>query len=302
MLGRAVQQTPDGVWTIADARAPGCEVQVHRTEARFNTTRRVDVRDLTEVAAGFGRMIGLEARFGRVHQAQIAIENEEILSADLDGPCGDVVVGRVFVGTGKRSLLASTVVGGGVGLGAVGPSASTEASTTVVDSTSWSDPQAYGFEPKKAGTSESLQLHAELPSVVHEGDEVSIRFESNQRAYLVVYYLDASGKGEVLWPSNEEPAPVVEPDRPVVLPSDKERAAGFAIQAALLEPGKPSRELLVAYAFSDKADFDRLRPEVGGNASDGAAYAAELTRKLQDIPIRRWSRAVIGYVIMPKGG
>src|SRR4051794_27730994 len=47
LLGRAVRTTTDGKWTIADARAPGCEVAVQKEVAVYTTKRQVDLRSMT---------------------------------------------------------------------------------------------------------------------------------------------------------------------------------------------------------------------------------------------------------------
>jgi hypothetical protein len=84
------------------------------------------------------------------------------------------------------------------------------------------------------------------------------------------------------------------------LPSEKERSQGIHYQATLLKPGQPSHETLVVYAFADQRDFDTMKPAAGSENADGPAYASELTKKLQGIPMSRWSRAVVGYTIQPK--
>ena len=90
------------------------------------------------------------------------------------------------------------------------------------------------------------------------------------------------------------------PDAPATLPSERERAQGIHYKATLLTPGQPSRETLVVYAFAEKHDFDAMKPAAGSENPDDPVYATELTKKLQTVPISRWSRAVVGYVIQPK--
>jgi hypothetical protein len=118
--------------------------------------------------------------------------------------------------------------------------------------------------------------------------------------WLVVYYLDAEQHADVLWPSNEEPEPQAAPNAPAVLPSARERRQGFKLRAALGKPGSRARETLVVYGFVDKRDFDALKPAAGATSEDGAAYAADLTKKLQSVAMSRWARAVAGYVIEPR--
>jgi len=212
------------------------------------------------------------------------------------------VVDTVFVGHGKRSITAAAMASGSaeVHVGVVNAAPSIDTGQSQADSISWPNDQAYGFSVRENAKVEPLEVRVGLPSILDEGDSISARFETAAPAWLVVYYLDSTGHADVLWPSNEEPAPQATPDAPAVLPSNRERSQGMNIKATLLKPGQPSRETLVVYAFADKRDFDALKPAAGSENADGPAYAAELTKKLQGVPISRWSRAVVGYVIQPK--
>lgn len=302
LLGRAVQATSDGAWTIADARAPGCEVSVRRTKAEYSAHRQVDIHNMTSISAGFAKFVNFEAKFGRANKADIDVTNTEILRADTRGPCGDTIVDTVFVGHGKRELLASAEAGGSASaqIGVMSPSATTEASASVVDSTAWESNQAYGFTYKRVGQTPQLDLRVKIPRVVTDGDSVQIQFETTRPAYLIVYYLEADGRGDVLWPSQEEPEPTAAPGAVAVLPSASERNAGIDLKAALGATGSKARETLVTYAFTEKADFDRLSPGANGSSDDGATYAAALTARLADVPMSRWTRAMVSYVIQPK--
>ncbi|MCA9637746.1 MAG: hypothetical protein KC420_17085, partial [Myxococcales bacterium] len=76
-------------------------------------------------------------------------------------------------------------------------------------------------------------------------------------------------------------------------------AGSDPLVAALREPGVPTLETLVIYAFTEEADFDRLRPR---GAVDGVDYAASLTRELAALPLSRWARTTLTYVIEPAAG
>lgn len=302
LLGRAVSRSADGSWTMTDARAPGCEVSVTHEKADFHTSRKIDAHSMTSIAAGYAKLVSLEVKLGRQNTADIDIHNSEILRADMRGACGELVVDTVFVGRGKRRIYASAQASAGadvhVGVVNVAPSVDTGASQA--DALEWTDDQAYGFSVKENSKTQPLDLKVGVPSIIDEGDNVTARFETASPAWLVVYYIDGSGHGDVLWPSNEEREPHVTPDAPAILPSEHERSQGIHYRATLLKPGQPSRETLVVYAFADQRDFDAMKPSAGGENADGAGYAAELTKKLQSVPMSRWSRAVVGYVIQPK--
>lgn len=302
LLGRPVKVTEDGAWTIADARAPGCEVRVTEDDAVYSVDRTVDASSLTTVSAGFSKIIGFEARYGAADKVEIHVANKKILEADVRGDCGQTIVDTVFVGQGKRSLIRTRQIGGAVTgtVGEVTPGASHESKGEVLDTLAWPTDQAYGFRFKQLSGDPPLSVKATVPTELRAGDPVELRFETSRPTWLVVYFLEQSGKGTVLWPSPEEPEPQAGPGSPAVLPSPAERAAGIALQAQLAEPGKPARETLVVYAFAEKGDFDRVRPPTGTAAADGAALAAALTAKLETIPLSRWSRTVAQYVILPK--
>jgi hypothetical protein len=303
LLGRAVQASEDGSFTIADARAPGCEVTVRREKAAFHTSRNIDTHSMTSIAAGYARFVAIEAKFGRTTKAEVSVDNTEVIRADMRGACGELVIDKVFVGHGKRSIAQTAAASGGVDVnaGVVNASPKFDTGQSVDRALEWKEDQAYGFTFTKNAKTEPLRVHVSLPSIVSEGEKVTARFESEKSAWLVVYYIDSQNHADVLWPSNEEPEPYVEPGKPIALPSPKEREAGIVIKAALAKPGVASRETLVVYAFADKRDFDAMKPATGAQSADGAAFAAELTKKLGGVPMSRWSNAVVGYVIEPRG-
>jgi hypothetical protein len=302
LLGRAVQVTKDGGWTIAESRAPGCEVAVRKETAAFHTTRKVDMHSMTSLSGGYATFVSIEAKFGKQNTANIDIDNTLILHADTRGACGELIVDTVFVGRGKRTISASAQAAGGVNVnvGVVHADPSVDTGSQQVDSIDWADDEAYGFTYSAVTKAEPLELEVELPSIITEGDTVSIKLTSKQPAYLVIYYLYGDNKADVLWPSAEEPAPQVTPGKPATIPSDAEKKAGIHITASLAKPGEPSRETLVVYGFADRGDFDTLKPSADDHSDDGAAFAAGMTKKLDQVPMSRWSRAVAGYVIQPK--
>lgn len=300
LLGRAVQTTKDGGTTIAETRAPGCEVEVRREKAEFRSTRKVDLGSMTTLAGSYAKLISLEAKFGDKTTADIEVSNREILRADMRGPCGDVVVDTVFVGHGSRKILrsAARAVSGSAQVGAYTIAPGVDTSSSVLDAIDWKEDQAYGFSFRKQSKEEALDLRVSIPSIAFDGDEVEIGLESTRGAWVVVYMVDVDGKVDVLWPSAEEPAPHVLASTPLVLPSKKEKALGYKLRAALAKPGQRTRETLVVYGFADKRDFDAMKPNAG--ASGGADVVAELTRRLHSLPMARWSRTVTGYAIEPK--
>ena len=303
LLGRAVQLTADGRWSIAEARSPGCEIVVKERKASFQAQRSASSGHLTTVGIGVAKLLGLELRFGQVDRAEIDVSNTAILEADPRGTCGDVIVDSVFVGRGSRTLSHTAVLGGhaSVTVEGVTPSLGYETRNEVVDTTTWNEEQAYGFTYRKVEQVEPLRLDVNIPTQIVEGDGLQIRIAASRKAFLVVYYVDAKGTGSVLWPSPEEPRPAAEPGRDAVSPSEREIQGGLEkLAVSLPEPGKASRESLVVYGFTELGDFETLKPSPGAHQQDGAGFAAELTRRLGEIPARRWSRASVSYVIVPR--
>ena len=299
-----MQRSADGSWTIADTRAPGCEVASTHEKAAFHTSRKLDVHSLTSLAAGYSKVVSLEVKFGRQNSADIDIDNTEILRADTRGACGELVVDKVFVGHGKRVIAASAQVAGSadvhVGVVNAGPSVDTGQSQT--DAVTWADDQAYGFTVRENAKVEPLEVRVGLKSLVDEGENVTAQFDAARPAWLVVYYLDGSGHADVSsGRATRSRSRARRRMRRPSFPASARDSQGIHYKATLLKPGQPSRETLVVYAFSDKRDFDTLKPAAGAGSADGPTYAAELTRKLQGIPMSRWSRAVVGYEIRPKG-
>lgn len=302
LLGREVHTTEDGNWTIADSRRPGCSVTVKRVPAAFVVEKRIDLDNVTTLAAGFRELVRASAKYGTAEKIDIAINNHELLEAErVDGECGELVVNKVFVGQGKRTFLRRKDAAGEVSgtIGGLTPTVGHSASGELNDTLEWQDDQAYGFTYTEAAKHATLGLKLKMPSMVDDGEELSIRLVTNRKAWLVVYYLDANGQGAVLWPSAEEPEPTAQPDRPATLPSSAEKQAGIVLQARVAEEGKPSRETLVAYAFENKADFDRIKPAAGASDTDGPALAGDLTQKVEELPSSTWSRAMVHYVIRP---
>lgn len=298
LLGRQVQVSSKGAWTIADERAPGCEVRVKRSASKYKKKYRVGLGDLTAFSGGYADMLRLEARYGRSVEAEFEIANAETLTADIEGPCGDVIVKSVRVGSGFRRMVrkASGSAKGRAGKGPLGLEGGREAETEALDSMEWGDPQAYAFAYDRVAKQKSFSFELSVPDKLTEGDPVRFQFEASQTAYLIIYVLEESGAGGVLYPNGTLALPVVEPKAPLILPTPEQ-----GIQAQLRDPKTPARETLVVYAFTQREDFDRLKPSAIGEG-DAVEYAAKLTAALAQVPISRWARATATYEIVPKGG
>lgn len=298
LLGRQVHVTSAGAWTIADERAPGCQVRVRESASRYKKKYRVGLGDLTAFTGGYKDMLKLEARYGRSVEAEFEIDNVKTLTADTEGPCGEVIVKSVRVGSGFRKLVraAEGAAKGNAGNGKIGVAGGREASTEALDSLEWSDPQAYAFSYDRAAQQKQFDFRAELPAKFVDGDPVSFEFSANETAYLVVIVLEESGEGGVLYPSDAVPVPTVKGKAALTLPGPDE----LAIAAKLRDPEQAARETLVTFAFTHREDFDRLKP-AAMDAGEGLAYAEALEKALQQVPISRWARVTKSYEIVPRG-
>lgn len=297
LLGRQVRVTSAGAWTIADERAPGCEVRVRESKSSYKKRYRVGLGDLTAFAGGYRDLLKLEARYGRSVEAEYEINNIATLHADTEGPCGEVIVKSVRVGSGFRKLVRSAEGsakgrGGAYGIGVEG---GREAATEALDSMEWGDPQAYAFSYDRASQQKQFDFSVKLPEKFVDGDPVRFEFGANETAFLIVIVLEESAAGGVLYPSDGVPLPTVKGKSWLVLPTPDEKK----IAAQLRDPKTAARETLVVYAFTHREDFDRFKP-AALDAGEGLAYAEKLEKALQHVPISRWARVTQTYEIVPK--
>lgn len=298
LLGRAVHISQSGGWTIADERAPGCQVRVKRSQAEYEKSYRIGLGDMTAMSGGYTELLKLEARYGRSVEAAMKIQNLETLTADTEGPCGDVIVKSVRVGTGERQLVrkAEAAANGRVGKGAAMVSGGREAATDVADEMRWSSPQAYAFAYEKSKHRKVFNFEANVDPSIEDGKEVRFTFSASADAYLVIFFLEESGVGTVLYPHAELPLVKVTAGTTLTLPS----AGEPSIQASLRDPKVAARETIVVYAFTTREDYDQFKPSAIGEGDDAVVYAAALTKALSSVPISRWARATISYEIQPK--
>lgn len=298
LLGRAVHVSKSGGWTIADERAPGCQVRVKRSQAEYEKSYRIGLGDMTAMSGGYTDLLKLEARYGRSVEAAMKIQNLETLTADTEGPCGEVIVKSVRIGTGERRLVrkAEGAVKGSAGKGAAMVSGGREGATDVADEMKWSSPQAYAFAYERSTQSKAFNFEADVAPSIEDGTEVRLMFNTNTDAYLVIFFLEESGAGTVLYPHSGLPVVKIKAGETLTLPTAGEQE----IKATLRDPKTPARETLVVYAFTTREDFDQFKPAVIGEGDDAVTYAAALTKALSSVPISRWARTTISYEIQPK--
>ncbi len=295
LLGREVQLSEDGGWTIADARSPGCEVSVRKTESQYEREYTANLKSMASVAAGYADLVSLGAKYGSSIEARANIKNSFVLVGDLRGACGSRVIDSVRVGTGERSMLRSAEAGGGAKavIEGVPLGAGSENKTEIGGRFAWQNPQGYAFTYKEFEATEPIGLSISVPTRIEEGSKIDIAISAKKQVWLVVFFLESNDRGGVLIPMNGIPEAVVPAGGTYRLPPAR---------ATLRQPGVAARETMIAYAFTERADFESLKPPIGTWEEDAAKYAAELTSKLSSIPIRRWDRTAVSYVIEPTPG
>ena len=277
LLGRAVHVSKSGGWTIADERAPGCQVRVKRSQAEYEKSYRIGLGDMTAMSGGYSDLLKLEARYGRSVEAAMKIQNLETLTADTEGPCGEVIVKSVRVGTGERRLVrkAEASAKGRAGNGALAVGGGREAATDVADEMTWSSPQAYAFTYEQSAQRKVFDFQASLNEKVADGEEIEIRFTASQDAFLVIYFLEESGAGTVLYPSSAMPVVQVKAGERVLVNGAGGGVGTFAVQIAralgchVTAVGSTAkRDLLLGLGADVVLDYTREDPLAARGAYD----------------------------------
>jgi hypothetical protein len=302
MLGHAVMRGADGTFTIADDLAPGCEVRPRREPSRVTLRREVEMREATDLAAGYKGVASFEARWGKGLQVRVEAQNEEIVRAELTGPCGEEVVSELLIGTGARFVERKADVGAGVDVGVAGVQAGggSERSARVLDEMRWTEAQAYAFRTRAMGSTAALEVEVRMPPQIVEGESVELVVTTNEPASLIVYYVGSDGQGDQILPCNEEPHPRTEAGKDFLIPTAGQKQAGVRFEAHLPKPGEPVKEQLVVYAFREDGDARALvgaLDEAGGSAQK---LEQVLTERLASLPAKRFRKRIVTYTIEPR--
>lgn len=294
LLGRTVEQAPDGGYVISDERPPGCEVQVRRVPEAWHRTYQQDIGRLAYVDTGDTPVGQLTAQFGKSLRIDAEIDNVEVLHADLRG-CRGQVVSTVKVGTGKREIKAKEeakadvkVKVKGVPVGAGGGKW-----RNVARGHAWSVPQAWAFSVREMEGAGGIRVDLVMPSKLRDGEQFSVRVLTSQQVWLVAGFVREDGTAGILVPREQHPRPVI----------TSGSGLDLTLQARLRVPDQASHESFVVYAFAEEGDFDMFKPLQGAlGDAEAAAYFAELPKKLEAIPSRRWSTTSVHLLVEPLSG
>lgn len=292
LLGRRVEIDPHGGVRIADERPPGCTVAVRKIAAQWSRRYQQELGRVAQLDVGDRRVAQLQAKYGKSVRMEAAVDNVEVLEADLTG-CGGDVVKSVKVGTGTREIKYAEELGGSASASVKGTpvGASGRRWKDVERASSWTTPQAWAFTVQRDADGEAIRLDPLLPTRVKDGDPFEVSIGSNRRVYLVLLYRTAQ-RVAVVFPTMQTPELVVGAGERLRLPPGV---------AKLANPSEPSHESFVIYAFAEEGDFHGFKPPLGAlSDEDAARYLEGLPERLRAIPLRRWSSTTIHYVIEPR--
>jgi len=116
---------------------------------------------------------------------------------------------------------------------------------------------------------------------------------------VLVISRDGEGHEALLWPSNEEPYPRCDGERPLQFPSPVETEAGYTVRVTLPpEVTAPVRESIVVHGFTERGDYETVHPHANG---DGPEYLAALPGRMESIPRARRATYTVGITMQPAG-
>lgn len=181
------------------------------------------------------------------------------------------------------------------------PKATKPAKAAPAESPAASDPpRAAAISAADECTAERpLQLNVDLPRTLYEGDLFGLRVRSSCAAHLVLLYVEESGEGAVLWPSQLERDPIATPREPALLPSRREAKQVESLKATLRAPGQISKERLIVLGFGSRKDWERLRPAL--DATQISSYLTTLEAGAAAVPRHAFTKLDLRYQILPRG-
>jgi hypothetical protein len=291
LLGRAVTHRDGGAWVVAEELAPGCEVTPRETPEAWTRDYQAGSGTFGALSAGVAQVAALNAKYGEKTRVLVHVSNTKILRADLRGPCGELVVKTVKVGTGRHAIQYRREASAGGGIAVLGIGATGGDWEDAEASLEWKEPQAWAFTVGSVAGAEHLELAVEMPTRLRDGEEYTVRVSTKRKIWLVLLYEEADGQVGVLLPNM---------DHPVITASPGERQPLPTLAVSLRDPAVAANEKLVLFAFIEEEDAKLMRPPAGELTGEQArAYVDQLDAKLAGIPTRRWARYEVSYLIEP---
>lgn len=293
LLGKSLTRNDDGSFAIASERAPGCGVRVKRTPEQWRRNYIEELRSVAGASADFGEIAQLKGRYGSEAAVRVNIENTGRLEADLEGDCGDRVITMVRVGTGSRFVGTKSNLDGDLGVTVLGAGTTADASEarSKAISFSWSEPQAWAFEVGRGTRGRRMELNAEMPTDLVDGQRYRVTVHPNRAVWLIVYYREENGRVGKLLPNAEVPVLAVVANERRELPE---------LQVGLTDSAKAAQEWLVVCGFDDPAFAQDLGPPKGHPSPDQMqAWHQNLPTQLDKISRRHYQCEEVGYRIHP---
>lgn len=294
LLGRAVTMGPDGQMVIAEELAPGCQVTSREVQSSWTRTYEADIGNIAFASASIPVIGSLRGKYGSQIRTRTEVTNEKELIVDLGGPCGEMVIKSVKVGTGSRDLQYRREASAAADVKAygIGVAGGDDDWERIGQSLKWSDPQAWAFTVGKFASGESIRLSIEMPTELTDGDQYTIRVSSTQQVWIIAFYEEADGRAGILLPNQETPNVLVTSGQRKPLPP---------MRASLRDPAVAARENIVLYAFTEKEDYEEFRPPAGAvSEADATAHYRGLGERLSKLPRKRWALSKIAYLIRPR--
>jgi hypothetical protein len=287
LLGRPVTVKPEGV-EIKEALAPGCKVSVHDKMSDWDRTYHQETKDTAGFSANLEKIASLTAQYKQGVRIEAKVHNEKVLTADLSGTCGDLVIKSVKVGTGQREFQYYKQVGGGASAGWkwVSISGGGKSTEDLGATLSWSKSQAWAFTVGSAADTNQAELEIKMPTPIVVGQTVTPKIinKGERDLWLIVISCDQNKSCVVLRPSKTNRVEKVS-----------------AHQTSTLEPmapSAPSRERLIVYGFPEEGDYKDFSPPAGDlTEEEHTEYTTGLEERLKAILAKRWTKAEFRYVV-----
>lgn len=292
LLGRRMLQGADGLWSIAEERAPGCTIEgTTRVPAAWTRREKANAQRLIGAAVELPKLASFKAAHEASSSIDYEVKNEYVLRGSLRGPCGDASIAEVNVGSGRRSAHRSVRTGADVAVAAVKAGAQAGRSDDNELEIRWDQPQAWSVLSRSAPLEMAPKVELRGDAKLLDGDTVDVRVYSDKKVWLIVYYEESDGQPGVLLPNASHSTVTVVPDQGTPLPT---------IQVSLRDHEVATSERLIVYAFVNQAEYDEVRPPPGiMTATQTIAFVRRLKEYCESIPSSRYAATSLDYSITP---
>lgn len=292
LLGRRMLHGADGLWSIAEERAPGCIVErATRVPAAWKRREKANAQRLIGAAVELPKIASFKAAHEASSLIDYEVQNEYVLRGAMRGPCGDDSIAEVNVGSGRRSAHRLVRTGADVAVAAVKAGAQAGRSDDNELEIRWDQPQAWSVLSRSAPLELAPKVELRGNAKLLDGDTVDVRVYSDKKVWLIVYYEESDGQLGVLLPNANHSTVTVVPGQGTPLPT---------IEVSLRDHQVATSERLVVYAFVNQAEYDEVRPPPGiMTATQTIAFVRRLSEYSESLPSSRYAVTSLDYSITP---